>query len=185
MRRSVLLLAAAALALGGLAPAASAAAGLSAAPYCGITWGSLDKAAPDYTGATVRDARAARHECYDRLVIDLGPGPVTGYQVRYVPEFRQDFSGDPIPLRGAADLEVIVHARSYDDDYRETWRPPNPREAVDVAGYTTFRQVVKAVSWEGQTQVGLGVRARLPFRAFVLTGPGEGSRLVIDVAHAW
>jgi len=29
------------------------------------------------------------------------------------------------------------------------------------------------------------VRARLPFRVFVLAGPGNGSRLVIDVAHRW
>ena len=37
----------------------------------------------------------------------------------------------------------------------------------------------------GQTTLGLGVRARLPFRAFVLAGPGDGSRLVVDVAHLW
>jgi hypothetical protein len=58
-------------------------------------------------------------------------------------------------------------------------------EAVNVAGFDTFRQVVDSVSWEGQTQIGLGVRARLPFRVFVLTGPGAGSRLVIDVADNW
>jgi hypothetical protein len=38
---------------------------------------------------------------------------------------------------------------------------------------------------EGQTEIGLGVRARLPFRVFPLAGPGDGSRLVIDVAHRW
>jgi hypothetical protein len=42
-----------------------------------------------------------------------------------------------------------------------------------------------AGSFEGQTTLGLGVRARLPFRAFVLPGPGSGSRLVVDVAHRW
>ncbi len=42
-----------------------------------------------------------------------------------------------------------------------------------------------AGSFEGQTTLGLGVRARLPFRAFVLAGPGDGSRLVVDVAHRW
>ncbi len=56
---------------------------------------------------------------------------------------------------------------------------------ADVSGYTTFRQVAFAGSFEGQTTVGLGVRARLPFRAFVIAGPGDGSRLVIDVAHRW
>ena len=54
-----------------------------------------------------------------------------------------------------------------------------------MAGYSTFRQVAWAGSFEGQTTVGLGVRARLPFRVFALTGPGTGSRLVIDVAHRW
>jgi hypothetical protein len=33
--------------------------------------------------------------------------------------------------------------------------------------------------------LGLGVRARLPFRVFTLDGPGSMSRLVIDVAHHW
>ncbi|BAS14136.1 conserved hypothetical protein [Arthrobacter sp. Hiyo8] len=42
-----------------------------------------------------------------------------------------------------------------------------------------------AGSFEGYTSLGLGVRARLPFRVFTLAGPGTGSRLVIDVAHMW
>jgi hypothetical protein len=29
------------------------------------------------------------------------------------------------------------------------------------------------------------VRARLPFRVFTLSGPGGGSRLVIDVYQHW
>ena len=57
--------------------------------------------------------------------------------------------------------------------------------AVNVAGYTTFRQVAWAGSFEGQTSIGLGVRARLPFRVFTLAGPGGGSRIVVDVAHRW
>jgi hypothetical protein len=39
--------------------------------------------------------------------------------------------------------------------------------------------VVYAGDLEGAT-VGLGVRERLPFRVFTLTGP---DRLVVDVAH--
>jgi hypothetical protein len=45
--------------------------------------------------------------------------------------------------------------------------------------------VVYANSFEGSTSIGLGVRARLPFRAFTLDGPGSGSRLIVDVAHSW
>jgi hypothetical protein len=29
------------------------------------------------------------------------------------------------------------------------------------------------------------VRARLPFRVLLLTGPGTHSRVVVDVAHLW
>ena len=54
-----------------------------------------------------------------------------------------------------------------------------------VGGFTTFRQVAYAGSFEGQTSFALGVRARLPMRAFILAGPGTGQRLVVDVAHRW
>ncbi|HEY8820344.1 MAG TPA: hypothetical protein VIM49_00085 [Dermatophilaceae bacterium] len=52
-------------------------------------------------------------------------------------------------------------------------------------GFSTFRQIASGGSFEGYTTIGLGVRARLPMRAFVLAGPGTGSRVVIDVAHHW
>ena len=53
---------------------------------------------------------------------------------------------------------------------------------MDVTGFVTFRQVVGAGT--GITAFGVGVRAKsLPFRVFLLNGPGAGSRLVIDVAH--
>jgi hypothetical protein len=53
-------------------------------------------------------------------------------------------------------------------------------ELVNVTGYRTFRQVAWAGSYEGESTVGLGTRARLPFRVFILPG-----HLVVDVAHAW
>ena len=63
--------------------------------------------------------------------------------------------------------------------------PRDPSRARGGARFRTFRQVASGGSFEGYTTVGLGVRARLPFRMFVLRGPGSGSRLVIDVAHRW
>ncbi len=55
---------------------------------------------------------------------------------------------------------------------------------MNVAGYPTFRQVAWAGSFEGQTTLGLGVRARLPFRVFTIQD-ATTSRLVIDVANHW
>jgi hypothetical protein len=190
MRRfSVLAVAALALLTAVALPAAARG---TAAPYCGIRWGSLPKQDAHYTSANITNLRAGRHACFDRLVIDLGPRSPgmpgvdgNGYQVRYVSQFTSDPSDRPIPLAGAADLSIVVHARAVDDDGRPTYRPASAAHAVNVAGFSTFRQVAFDCTFEGQTQIGLGVRARLPFRVFSVAGPGAGSRLVIDVAHRW
>ncbi|MFI7483535.1 hypothetical protein ACH9EU_14105 [Kocuria sp. M1R5S2] len=153
-------------------------------PYCGIVWGSLEKAEDTYTAGAVTNVRSGRHECFDRLVVDLD-GDVAGYSVRYVPSVHQDGSGNLVPLRGGAFLSVVVNAPSYDEDGNATYTPADQEELVYVTGYDTFRQVAWAGSFEGRTTLGLGVRARLPFRVFVLEGPCDGSRVVIDVAHRW
>ena len=80
---------------------------------------------------------------------------------------------------------ITANAPAYDGRGRPTYEFDDRRELVDVAGYRTFRQVAWGGSYEARTSVGLGVRARLPFRVFVLDGPGRGSRLVVDVAHRW
>ena len=172
MRRaflSIVLLLAAVL----VAPASSA-----SAASCAVRWGSLEKSAPGLSQAPVHAVRTGRHACYDRLVVDVA-GDVGGYTVRYVPEVTHDGSGTAIPTRGTAALEITVN------DPVETYAPADPLELSDVAGYRTFRQVVYAGTFEGYTSVGLGVRARLPFRVLVLDGPGTSSRLVVDVAHHW
>lgn len=165
-----------------LVPAGPAAV---AAPYCGLTWGSTAKSdAGSAFGATLADVRAGRHACYDRIVLDID-GQVDGWDVRYVSVVRADGSGAAVPVAGAADLRIVVRVPAYDARGNPTYHPANPRHLVDVAGFSTFRQVRWAGSFEGQTTIALGVRGRLPFRVFVLDGPGDSSRVVIDVAHRW
>jgi hypothetical protein len=82
-------------------------------------------------------------------------------------------------------MAIVVRAPAYDADGTPTYQPANPGELTDVSGYRAFRQLAWAGSFEGQSTIGLGVRARLPFRTFTLDGPGTGSRLVVDVAHRW
>ncbi len=88
-------------------------------------------------------------------------------------------------LRGGAKLRLIIKAPAYDDNGGLTYAPANGDELVDVAGYRTFRQVSWAGTHEGQTTIGLGVRARLPMRVLVLNDPDGGRRVVVDVAHRW
>ena len=185
-RTRFLVLAVSALAaLGVVAPAQA-----GASPYCGITWGSQAKSASAADREALYDVRAGRHACFDRLVLDVGGQDTTfgSYSVRYVPVVRQDGSGDAVPVRGAADLEIVLRAPAYDEQGRPTYLPADRREAVDVAGFRTFRQVAYAGSFEGSTTLALGVRARLPFRVFSVTGTPNSDdtpRLVVDVAHRW
>ncbi len=102
-----------------------------------------------------------------------------------VSQVTEDGSGRPQPLAGAGFLSIVVHAPAHDADYHPTYAPSDPAYAVNVAGFRTFRQVAFLGTFEGQTTIGLGVRALLPLRVFVLSGPGIGSRVAIDVAHRW
>lgn len=165
-------------------PSAVVPEAVAAAGWCGIAWGSLPKVSVgSQIPGTVVGVRAGRHDCFDRLVIDVR-GPIAGYDVRYVDAVRTDGAGRVVPLDGAADLRIRITAPAYDQQGRATYLPADAARLVRVTGWSTFRQVAWAGSFEGSTTIGLGVRARLPMRVFVLPG-GEVSRLVVDVAHRW
>jgi hypothetical protein len=158
----------------------------AAAPYCGIRWGSMPRSVPTMSmDAALSNVRTGRHACFDRMVLDVRGGDVRGYDVRYTSQVYQEGSGFVVPLRGGAKLSVVARVPAYDENGRATYQPMNRRELSNVSGYRTFRQVAWAGTFEGQTTIGLGVRARLPFRVFVVDGPGAGSRMVVDVAHRW
>jgi len=163
----------------------------SSGPYCGITWGSVAKFDPTMAPGPVTGARVGRHDCFDRLVVDLAGMPAPGYNVRYVdPPYRADGSGAPLLVAGGAIIQISVRAPAYD----EAGHPTVPWSATatvvrpdqfQAGGYRTFRDLQWGGTFEGYSSLGLGVRARLPFRVVQLDGPGAGSRLVIDVAHQW
>jgi hypothetical protein len=164
----------------GLIGGASAQAAGAAAPFCGQRWGSMPKAVTTGSTGQVVNVRAGRHACFDRLVLDV-EGEVRGYFVEYVDLVRQDGSGDVVPVLGGARLQVTATAPAS----ATGGLARRGSQLVDVTGYRTFRQVAWAGSFEGNTTIGVGVRARLPFRVFILDGPGGKSRLVVDVAHRW
>ena len=140
----------------------------ASAASCSVTWGSGAKTVTNYTHRTLVGLRTGRHACFDRLVLDLNAGG-EGYRVRYVTAVRDQGRGAVVPLRGGAFIQVDDQSQAY----RRIAMP-------SVVGYTTFRQVAWGGSFEGYTTIGLGVRARLPFRAFRYE-----NHLVIDVAHHW
>ena len=160
---------------------------LAAAASCSVAWSSLAKTSATVTTRQLTNVRSGRHACYDRLVIDLnGAGSTaTGYDVSYVSSVNEEGSGRAVPLRGGARIAIVVRAASYDTHGHATYSPAHPADLTDVSGYQTFRQIAFAGSFEGQTTIGLGVRARLPMKVTRLSGPGSAQRLIVDVAHSW
>ena len=190
--RRLVVLATSAVAVASTAFALSAPAQATTAQSCAVPWGSQAKQGPvtgPVSGAMLSNVRAGRQACYDRLVIDLrGMDAMKSYRVLYVRQVTHDPSDRPVPLRGGAYLQIAVGGSDHTASGLPTYTPANRRDLVDVTGFSTFRQVAWAGSWEGISSVGLGVRARLPFRVTTLAGiPGSstGTRVVIDVAHSW
>ena len=166
---------------------AASTAPASADSSCRITWGSTPEDTHRGAGSGwVSQVRSGRHACYDRVVIDIGAGAgLDWYDVRYVDEVRTDGAGVVVPTRGGASLQVALMATSASPYGVYPGVGVNRSELTKVTGFRTLRQVVWAGEFESTSSIGIGTRARLPFRAFTLAGPGGDARLVIDVAHAW
>jgi hypothetical protein len=166
MRKVILLI----VSLLGIALVSALAASPAQALVCPTGWGSLAKVDNHSSTAPIVGVRDGRSDCYDRVVFDIS-GQAPGYSVRYVTTVFAEASGNPLNVPGGARLEVVLRS------------PANNQPAIpSTAGFTTLRSIVYGGSFEGQTTFGVGVRARLPFRVFLLTNP---SRVVLDVAHHW
>ncbi len=175
---------------------ASAAPAAAATNSCSIVWGSLGKfgaPAGEQGLQFLLNVRSGEHPCYDRVVFDLtgnDSGPV-GYSVEYVDAVANEATGEVVPLAGGARLRVVIAQGSFDyGSQSSAYVPADPARLVDVTGYRTLRQVAWADTFneaDSTTTVGIGVRARLPMRAFLLPSATQffGQRLVIDIAHHW
>jgi hypothetical protein len=136
---------------------------------------TAERAAPGQ--ALLRRVRAGRNKDFDRLVFDFD-GPVPGVSVRYVPKLLQDGSGQVIPLRGRAVVEIVIRpAVAHHEDGSSSLTGPLP----DLTGFAAFRQVADAGDFEAVLTWGIGVASRTGLRATTLTGP---SRVAVDVWHA-
>ncbi|MFJ2113914.1 MULTISPECIES: hypothetical protein [unclassified Streptomyces] len=171
---------------GGLAPAVAVADAPRSAAVCATDWGSGHKELESHPEQPLTNVRTGRHDCFDRMVFDV-PGMTTatpaGHWARYVDEIVH-VSDTPIPVAGGAIIEIRISTPVFRPGTTIPAYPVSalaaPLPGVNLAGYQTFRDARYAGYHHGATTIGLGVRARLPFR--VLTLP---DRVVVDVAHTW
>lgn len=152
-------------------------------------WDTAAKEAAPYSTDALYLVRAGQHECFDRVVFDVNGSAAVGYSVRYVPVVTEDGSGKPMPVPGAAALEVVVHApeQGYDDSGHQ----PGVVLArsgdyfyseSQLAGWRSLRAVRFAGFFEGQCTIAVGVAETLPFTVSTSLD-GATRHVVVDVAH--
>lgn len=156
----------------------------ASAKACSTHWGSGTKSATDSGSQPLKNTTTRSSTCYDRMVFDVrGVSGKIGYHVGYVKKFHQDGSGEQTPVRGGGILQIFVSAPSYDPATNKptyAGKAGKPLPGVKITGYKTFTDTRFGASFEGQTQIGLGVRTKLPFRVHQ-----SGDKLIVDVAHTW
>jgi len=173
MRKLATLALVLALVIGGVLIALALPANAAPALACPTGWGSTPEAVATMSPSPIVSVRAGRHECFDRVVVEVAGTAANGWSAQYVVTVTEDGSGRPVTVPGGARIALVLH------------NPAGSLRMPAVVGYTTLRSVVYAGSFEGYTTLGVGTRARLPFRVFALAGPAGHSRIVLDVAHRW
>jgi hypothetical protein len=127
--------------------------------------------------ATLRDVRVARHDGFDRVVLEFTGATLPSWSVEYVDRpVRQCGSGDTVTVAGDGWLQVRMQpARGHDDAGSAT--VGRRRFSPDLP---TIREMVLTCDFEAHVEWVAGVGSPHPFRAFELSGP---PRLVVDVRH--
>jgi hypothetical protein len=165
------------------APTTSSPPPTSAAPSPTVPAGySLDgRTSPTFPGlggdlGGIGRVRVGHHDGYDRVVWEFpGSGRPT-YQVHYVDTPLGDASGDPVPVRGEAFVEVLITTVGV--PAAGTPRPPDA-PASALAGTVIAQAIAIYGGFEGYGQAFIGVRdEQRPLRVTTLTHP---TRLVVDV----
>ncbi|GAA4934775.1 hypothetical protein GCM10023224_14240 [Streptomonospora halophila] len=158
---------------------------------CDVTesWTLRADTDPGGSGAPVRDVRAGRHDCFDRVVVDVHGTSETGFDAEYVPEVRAQGSGKAMPVAGEAALRVTVRSPAQGTPGGGSGEPlADVGEQLvpesGLADWGSLRSVRYAGSFEGQTTVALGAREKLPFRVFSRLDEDRDVRtVVVDIAH--
>lgn len=137
-------------------------------------WDTLDDSTAISIGySEVLNVRAGAHDCFDRIVIEVGTLYPVGFQVGYVDQVSLEGSGLPVSVDGGAVLRVVINTwgkRFVQCNWRYDWK--------------SLREVTCAGSHEAMTTFAVGLDHRTPFAVYHLADSAKGTmRVIIDIAH--
>ncbi|WP_153504267.1 AMIN-like domain-containing (lipo)protein [Cumulibacter manganitolerans] len=145
----------------------------SDAPFVADT--SPDTATATTDAALVLTAvRSGVQPGFDRVVLEFtGPGK-PGWEAKYVDAASRQGSGAAISPGGSAIISIVLTGTTIPQPGQATV----PGGPIATSGTTAIKGVFNDGTFEGMTQVVLGIDGKKPFRVFYVANP---SRVVIDV----
>lgn len=120
--------------------------------------------------------RVGAHEGFDRVVVDLEGDGDPGWFVDYTSTPMQETVGQPLQVAGNSFLNINVDGTVYPFELGKDNNVP-----VTMAGDTgNVIDVISAGTYEGRSQVVVGLRSELPYSVQVLENP---KRVVVDIVQ--
>ena len=124
----------------------------------------------------VAGVRVGAHEGFDRVVVDLEGKGTPGWFVDYTSTPIQETVGHPLEVAGNAFLNINIDGTVYPFELGHDNDVP-----VQMAGDTgNVIDAVSAGTYEGRSQVVVGLRSELPYSVQVLHDP---TRVVVDIVQ--
>ncbi|MEX1181907.1 MAG: hypothetical protein WEF86_01635 [Gemmatimonadota bacterium] len=133
---------------------------------------------PEAGAATLSDVRTARHDGFDRVVLDFDAGPVPGHVVAYGDgRIMQCGSGAEVHVPGAARLRILLYpANAHTEEGLATVADRD--RTLELPNLRALRLIC---DFEAQVEWVAGVASQTQYRVFELSDP---ARLVVDIRHA-
>ena len=120
--------------------------------------------------------RVGAHEGFDRVVVDLAGDGDPGWFVDYTSTPMQETVGQPLQVAGNFFLNINVDGTVYPFELGKDNNVP-----VTMAGDTgNVIDVISAGTYEGRSQIVVGLRSELPYSVQVLENP---KRVVVDIVQ--
>jgi len=160
-------------------------------PVCGDTsnWGTAQQEnMRSPVGSEIYNVSIGQHRSCDRVRFDVNTPGAVGWTVKYVPELTSDPQGGPIPVSGAAVLQVTIQAPDFGSAItghqpgRPSWQVG--QVIVQRDGWPALVGVTFAGSFENVTTFGIGVADRQrPFRVWTQQDGDSVRHIVVDIAN--
>ncbi|MDZ4805767.1 MAG: hypothetical protein SGI90_12985 [Candidatus Eisenbacteria bacterium] len=141
------------------------------------TIGIVDLPASGGEMPVLEAVRNARHDNYDRVVFQFGPGGLPGVHAEYVDHpVRQCGSGEVVQIAGDAWILIrFIPAAAHTEEGQ-----PTVGERMRVVNQPVLKQLSLICDFEADVSWVLGVGSPNQFRVFPLS---SSPRVVVDIRH--